>query len=223
MGKAKAAERPEDDEGEDADVHAGDDEDVVSTGALVVGAGVAIDERLFADHHGVKQSGFARRPELVNLGDNSAVETAAPGGDAAAIETWEWFDGIGFRRGEGGDPPIGEIGLIVEGSGIAEVVRESEFGVEADAVAVAEFVLGIGGGVSWSSVVWARGIDAEVDARMDVDGLSRVGLELFGFNVERLTSLARASLLDQSVAGDVGGDLSFLSCGVGLDGCVEVR
>jgi hypothetical protein len=59
--------RPEDYERQDGDVHAGDYEDVVRAGALKVNAGVAIDEGLFADDHGVNQGGFARGARVRGL------------------------------------------------------------------------------------------------------------------------------------------------------------
>jgi len=67
VGEAQTAQGPENDEGEDGDVHAGDDEDVVGAGALEIDSSVAVDEGLFADDHGVDESGLRRGPEGVDL------------------------------------------------------------------------------------------------------------------------------------------------------------
>ena len=96
VAQAQAAQRPENYERQDGDVHAGDDQDVVGAGALEIGAGVAIEEGVFADDHGVNQGSLARGPEFVNLGDYSSVQAAAPGGDPAAGEAGEALDILDF-------------------------------------------------------------------------------------------------------------------------------
>ena len=46
-----------------------------------------------------------------------------------------------FRRAQGGDAVRGQVALIVEGSGIAEIARELQFDWEAEAFAVMEKAL----------------------------------------------------------------------------------
>ena len=53
------AQRPEDDKGQNADVHSRDHEHVVSAGALEVNARIAIDEGFLADHHGIDERRLA--------------------------------------------------------------------------------------------------------------------------------------------------------------------
>ena len=78
FAEAQSTQRPENDERQNADVHAGDDKNVIGAGALEVGASVAVNEGAFADDHGVDEGGFARRPQLVHLGDDAAVDARAP-------------------------------------------------------------------------------------------------------------------------------------------------
>ena len=110
----------------------------MSAGALKVEAGVAVDEGFFADDHGVDERGLARGPELVHLGDDASVQAIAPVGDPVSRKAGQAFDIFHFGRGQRGDAAIGEVSLIVEGSGIAEIAREFELGREMDAVAVVE-------------------------------------------------------------------------------------
>jgi hypothetical protein len=83
---------------------------------------------------------------LVHLGNHAAVQAAAPGGDAASRKAGQAFDIFYFGRGQSGYAAIGEVSLIVKGSGVAEIAREFEFGGEADAVAVVEDWNGRGSG-----------------------------------------------------------------------------
>ncbi len=105
------------------------------------------------------------------LATTAAVQAAAPGGDPAAGEAGEAFDIFHFGRAQRGDAAIGEIALIVEGSGIAKIARQLELGGEADAVAVVED--GHGGGrrsglfrkiLIRGCVVRARAVNAQADA-----------------------------------------------------------
>ena len=53
--------------------------------------------------------------------------------------------------------------------------------------------------------------------------LARGGLDLFGFDIDCLSDFVEATLLQASVARDMGGDLEFLPVGVGIDAGVETR
>ena len=101
--KPKTAQGPEDDEGQDTDIHPGDDQNMVGAGALKIGARVAVDEGLIANDHRINQRGFARRPEFMDLGDDCAVQPAAPKCDVAARKAREPFDVFCFRGAQGGD------------------------------------------------------------------------------------------------------------------------
>ena len=157
---------------------------MVGAGALEVDASVAVDEGFFADDHGVDERGLARRPELVHLGDDATVQAAAPGGDAASGKAGEAFDIFYFGGGQRGDAAIGEVSLIVEGAGIAEIARELELGGEADAVAVVEDWNGCGGRVRFGGffrgcVVRARAVDVQADAGVNGFALACCGLNDF--------------------------------------------
>ena len=138
VGEAQAAKRPENDEGQDGYVHPGDYEDVIGAGALEIDSGVAIDEGLFADDHGVNQRGLRRGPERVHLGNDAGVNAGAPEFEAAADEAGEQLHVFSFRGAQGRDAVRGEVALIVEGSGIAEVARQLQLDGQAEAFAVAE-------------------------------------------------------------------------------------
>jgi len=56
---------------------------------------------------------------------------------------------LGFGGGEGGDAVRGEVALIVEAAGIAEVAREFEFDGKAKALSVEEEAHGCGWFVDW--------------------------------------------------------------------------
>jgi hypothetical protein len=94
---------------QDADIHPRNDEDVVSAGALKVEAGIAVDEGVFANDHGINQGSVARRPEFVHFRDDPVVQAAAPGSEAAAGKAGEAFDIFHFGRAQGRDVVIGKI------------------------------------------------------------------------------------------------------------------
>jgi len=202
---------------------------VVSARALEVGAGVAVNEGLFADNHGVDQGGLARWPEFMHFGDDCAVQVVAPGSDAVAGEAGETFDILYFGGGQRGDAMVGEIALVVEGTGIAKIARQLEFGGNADAVAVMQDRQGGGagrirfGGFFGSRIIRARAINAEADAGVYGCALARLGLHLFGFEVDGLFDFVEAALLQVAVTQDVGGDQEFLAIGVRLNAGVEAR
>ncbi len=56
--------------------------------------------------------------------DDAAMQAAAPEGDATSGKPREMFDIFDLGRAQSGDAAIGEISLIVEGSGIAEIARQ---------------------------------------------------------------------------------------------------
>ncbi len=58
FAKRGATEEPEDYDYEDAEVHSGNDEDVIGAGALKVDASVVVDEGVFADDHSVDERGL---------------------------------------------------------------------------------------------------------------------------------------------------------------------
>ena len=82
----------------DADVHPRNHQHMVSTRALEVHAGGAIDERIFTNHHGVHQRGFAGRPQGVDLVD-AAMDSGAPEFSPAAGKTGKNLDARSFGRG----------------------------------------------------------------------------------------------------------------------------
>src|SRR4029077_4901212 len=132
------------------------------------------------------------RPELVNLGDDPTVQAAAPVADRAAGKARELFDILYFGRPQGGDAAVGEIGLVVEGSGIAEIVRQLELGGKAESVAVVEDRHLSAGGCICGGVVsltltrigGARAVNAQADAGVNGFALAGRGLEFFGFDVD---------------------------------------
>ena len=136
VAQAQAAQSPEHHEGQDADIHPRDDEDVIGAGALKVDASVAVDESVFANDHRINQGGLARRPELMHFRDDPAVQAAAPGRDAAAGKAGEPFDIFHFGRAQCRDVVIRKIAAIVESAGIAKISRRPELGGETDTVAV---------------------------------------------------------------------------------------
>ncbi len=92
---------PKNYEGQDGYVHAGNYQDVISTGALEIDAGVAVDEGFFADDHGVDERGLRRRPERMDLGNDARVKAGSQEFDFVAGEAGENFDVFLFCRAQG--------------------------------------------------------------------------------------------------------------------------
>jgi hypothetical protein len=46
--------------------------------ALEVGPGQAVDECVFANHHGAPERGFARGPQVIYLPDDAPMDASAP-------------------------------------------------------------------------------------------------------------------------------------------------
>jgi hypothetical protein len=72
----QAAQRPEDDERENAHVHSRHHQNVIRAGALEVDARIAVDQCLLADDHGIHQRRLARRPKLLHPGNCAGVHRA---------------------------------------------------------------------------------------------------------------------------------------------------
>jgi len=77
LAKRGTTQEPEDYDHEDAEVHSGNDEDVIGAGALKVDASIVVDEGVFADDHSVDEGGLLRCPEAVNVCDHARVNTSA--------------------------------------------------------------------------------------------------------------------------------------------------
>ena len=69
---------------------------MVRARALEIDARVAVDEGFFANDHRIDEGGLTRGPELVNLGDDAAMQAAAPPGDGASRKAGEPFDALEF-------------------------------------------------------------------------------------------------------------------------------
>ena len=89
-----ATEEPENYDYKDAEVHPGNDEDVIGARALKVDASVVVDEGVFADDHGVDECGVVRRPEAVDMFDHAGVDAGAKEFEAGARESGKNFCGI---------------------------------------------------------------------------------------------------------------------------------
>src|ERR1700686_1615886 len=109
---------------------------MVGAGTLEVDARIAVDESLFPDDRRVNQCSLARRPELMHLRNDPAVQAASPERHAAAGKTRKAFDILYFGRAQRGDVVVGKIALIIEGARIAKISRPFELGEEADTLAV---------------------------------------------------------------------------------------
>jgi len=142
MSPRQTAKGPENDEGEDGYVHPGNDQDVIGTGALEIDSRVAVDEGLFANHNGVDESGLGGRPEGVDFGDDAGVNAASPAFYASSSKAGEHLYLFGVRGPKRGDADCGQIALVVEGSGIAEIARQLQLDGKPEAFAVAEKVHG---------------------------------------------------------------------------------
>lgn len=71
--------------------------------------------------------------------------------------------------------------------------------------------------------VGARTINAQAYAGVDGFGLSRCCLDLFGFDVNRLSDFVEGSRLQSSVAGDMRRDLQFLPIRIALNAGIQAR
>src|SRR5579863_2586036 len=230
FAEAQAAQRPEDDERQNAHIHSGDDQNVIRAGALEVCASVAVDESSFADDHGVDEGGLARRPQLVHLGDDAAVDARAPVLHAAAGKARKKFDVLSLRGAQSCDSVGREIFLVVESARIAEVAWRFQAGRESNALAAVQEAHGVGGrcevfvGVGLGSTgVGARTIDRYANSGVNRELIAGFGCDGFGFHIGGLPQVSEAALSHATVASDVGYDLDFAAVGEGLDAVVELR
>ena len=164
----------------------------------------------------------------MHLFGDSAVQPAAPGSEPVAGESGQQFDVFRFSRGQRGDAAVAEIGPVVEGSGIAEIVRQFEFGGETDALPVVEGRNGVAGGGAGRvrapfsrRVDYARAVNAEVNSGMNVGDFTGCSLDLLGFDIDRLANLAERPRLRSAIADDTRGDVEFLTVSRRLDGRIE--
>jgi hypothetical protein len=111
---------------------------VISAGALEIDSGVAVDEGLFPDDHGVNQRGLRWWPEGVYFGDDAGVNSCAPEFEAVSREAGEQLHLLSFGGGERGDAVRGQVALIVERAGIAEDAGQFQLDGKANAFAVVE-------------------------------------------------------------------------------------
>src|SRR6202140_2330636 len=198
---------------------------MVGAGTLEVDSRVAVDESLFPGDHRVNQCSLARRPELMHLRNDPAVQATSPERHAAAGKTRKAFDILYFGRAQRGDVLVGKIALIIEGARIAKISRPFELGGEADTLAVVKDrhnSSGIGLGFFFlNCTVRTRTINAQAYARVDGFGLSRFCLDLFGFEVTGLAHFVEASRLYASVAGNRRRDLELLPIRIALNAGIQ--
>ena len=95
--------KPERNQGKDAHIHPRNHQHVVGARALEVRAGGAVDECVFADHHGVHQRGLVRRPQGVDFVDDAAMDSRAPEFSPVAGKAGKHLDARGFGRGQSDD------------------------------------------------------------------------------------------------------------------------
>ncbi len=105
---------PERHQGENAHVHPRNHQHVIGARALKVGAGGAVDEGVFTDHHGVHQRGFARRPQGVDFVDDAAMDPRPPEFSPAADKAGKDLDAFGSGGGQGDDPVFREVSPVVK-------------------------------------------------------------------------------------------------------------
>ena len=174
---------------------------MIGAGALEIDSGIAIDEGFFADDHGVNQRGLRRRPERMDFGNDAGVNAGAPEFDAAAREAGEELYVFGFRGTQGRDAVGGEVSLIVEGTGIAEVAGQFQFEGKADALAIMEEAHG-----------GRRMVFVDPEAHAGMHGNSRAVFcdDLFGFDVEGLSDFVCRCFAQPTFAGYVCGHFDWL-------------
>ncbi len=130
------AQRPENDESENAQVHPRHNEDMVSAGPLKLGARSVLQKRVFAKHHGVHERSLLRRPEFMNFGNDAGVDARPPALDAATSKAGKDFDILGTRRTERRDPVVVQVALVVKRARIAIVARRMDLGAKPQTSAV---------------------------------------------------------------------------------------
>lgn len=111
---------------------------MISARSLEIDTGIAVDEGLFADDHGINQSGLGRGPKRVHVGDDAGVNAGSPEFETVSGETGEQLYVLSFGGRQRADAVCGQITLIVESSGIAEVAREFQLDWKANAFAITE-------------------------------------------------------------------------------------
>ncbi len=138
--RAQPASQPEDGEGQNANVHTRNHQEVVDAGFLKLIANIAQQKRVVADHHGGEQRGIIALPESTccNVLENTAANSATPGCWPAFYSARQYFNLRGVDGTNGGKPKAMHIGFIVEGAGIAEISGQAKFGREGDALAVSK-------------------------------------------------------------------------------------
>src|SRR4029077_13869773 len=153
VSRPQAAQRPKDNERQNAHIHSRHHKNVIGARALEVRARIAIDERLLADDHGIDQRRFARRPKLVHLGNHAGVHSVAQALKAAAGKSWEQLYVLDLRRAQSCDAAMWQISLVVESAGIAEIARRLQLGQKSNAIPVVKSLRQWGGGSQVSGIV----------------------------------------------------------------------
>ncbi|MGA9391074.1 MAG: hypothetical protein WBV69_11565 [Candidatus Sulfotelmatobacter sp.] len=97
---------------------------MISSGALKIDTGIAVDEGLFADDHGIDESGLGRGPKGVDFGEDAAVNAGPPELYATSRKACKQLHVFSFNRSEGGDSVRGQITLIIESSRITEIAGQ---------------------------------------------------------------------------------------------------
>ena len=97
LTERQLTQEPEDCEGENADVDAGNNQNVIRAGALEVGLDIASKESAAADQGCLHQRAPFPRPQLHDMSQRTAPGRVAPKANAAADETGQHFNIAGAR------------------------------------------------------------------------------------------------------------------------------
>ena len=205
IAHAHPSQKPERHQSQDAHIHSRDHQHVVGAGALEVGPGGAVDECVFADHHGVHQRGFARRPQSVDFLDDAAMDSGAPEFSPAAGKTGKHLDAAVLGRGQSDDSVVCKVTLVVKRARIAVVAWRRNPGGKTKALPILKQAHGGSACLLLNRPFRLRLIDTDPQAGVDREILVTPG-DLLGLDLDPLAGAAGAVLLQTSFFGDVGSD-----------------
>src|SRR6202042_1607087 len=138
MVEPKPPQRPENSDRQNAQVHAGNDQQMVRSRTLKLGARGIVQKRFFAEHHGIHERRLWSRPKLMNLGNDAGVHARSPKHDAIAGKSRQSFDIRHRSRTEQADAAIPKISLVVECPGIVKISGLVQLGADAKSFAVSK-------------------------------------------------------------------------------------
>src|SRR5580658_3922599 len=147
----------------------------------------------------------------MHFGDDAGVDAGSPEFETAAREAGKQLHVFGVRRARSGDAARGQVSLIVECAGIAEIAWQLQLDGKAEAFAVVEE----------AHLSRSRCVDSEAHAGMDGNSCACVGYDFFGRHIEALFEFIGSCIAESAFAGDVPRHFYFRAVCEGVKAGIE--